>query len=104
MRAAAASVIAAGVASACCLGPVVMVLLGVGAFGASLAALEPYRPVLLAITLALLGVAFYSAYRPAGSAGVCTPASRRRARLSVWLAALLVLALVTFPYYVEFLF
>lgn len=102
MRAAAASVIAAGVASACCLGPVVLVLLGVGAFGASLAALEPYRPVLLAITMALLGVAFYSAYRPAG--GVCTQASRRRARISVWLAALLVVVLVTFPYYVEFLF
>lgn len=104
MRAAAASVIAAGVASACCLGPVVLVLLGVGAFGASFAALEPYRPVVLAVTLALLGVAFYSAYRPAGGARVCTPASQRRAKLSVWLATLLVLALVTFPYYVKFLF
>lgn len=103
MRAAAASVIVAGVASACCLGPVVLVLLGVGAFGASLAALEPYRPFLLAVTLALLGAAFYSAYRPAGTS-VCAPASRRRAKLGVWLAALFVTALVTFPYYVEFLF
>lgn len=50
MKTALASVLAAGVASACCIGPVAFVLLGVGTFGASLAALEPYRPVLLTAT------------------------------------------------------
>ena len=42
MKTALASVLAAGVASACCIGPVAFVLLGAGTFSASLAALEPY--------------------------------------------------------------
>jgi hypothetical protein len=44
MKAAAASVVAAVVASACCIGPVVLVLLGAGAFGASLASLRGGLP------------------------------------------------------------
>jgi mercuric ion transport protein len=105
MRAVAGSVIAAVVASACCIGPVVLVLLGVGAFGASLAALEPYRPVFLTVTAAFLGVAFYTAYRPINDCdAVCTPASRRGARRTLWFATIIVLVLVTFPYYVRFLF
>ena len=105
MRAAAGSIVAAIAASACCIGPVVFVTLGAGAFGASLASLERYRPISLAITAALLGVAFYSAYRPmdACDAG-CSPISRRRARITLWLATVIVVALVSFPYYVTFLF
>ena len=105
MRTAAASVVAAIAASACCIVPVVFVMLGAGAFGASLASLERYRPIFLAMTAALLGVAVYSAYRPmdACDAG-CSPIARRRARITVWLASVLVVALVSFPYYVTFLF
>jgi mercuric ion transport protein len=62
MKVAAASIVAATVASACCIGPVVLVLLGAGTFGASLASLEPYRPIFLGVTTLLLGVAFYAAY------------------------------------------
>ena len=54
-------------ASACCIGPVVFSLLGAGALGASAVKLEGYRPWFLGLTLVLLGVAFFSAYRPAGS-------------------------------------
>ena len=104
MKAALASVLAAGVASACCIGPVAFVLLGAGAFGASLAALEPYRPVLLMATALLLGGAFYVAYRPPSDCDTCSPASRKRTRLAVWFAAALTTALVTFPYYVDYLF
>ena|SRR5579884_3668411 len=104
MKSAPASVVAATVASTCCNGPVVLVLLGVGTLGASLAALEPYRPGFIAVTTVLLGVAFYSAYRPAADCGVCVPASRRKARIVVWIAAACVGLLVAFPYYVRFLF
>lgn len=102
MKVAAASVFAATVASACCIGPVVLVLLGAGTFGASLASMERYRPIFLVITTALLGVAFYAAYRPVENC--CEPSSRRRARIIVWFAAVLVLVLVAFPYYVRFIF
>ncbi len=47
MKTAVIAVLAAAVASACCIGPVVFVILGAGAFGGSLAVLEPYRPMLL---------------------------------------------------------
>lgn len=104
MKTAVASVVAATVASACCIGPVVLVLLGVGTFGASLASLERYRPGFIAVTTILLGMAFYSAYRPVTDCGVCVPASRRKARIAVWIAAVVVAVLVAFPYYVRFLF
>lgn len=104
MKTAVAAVLAAGVASACCIGPVVFVLLGAGAFGASLSALEPHRPVLLAATGLLLGGAFYVAYRPTSDCHTCSPASRKRTRVAVWLAAVVVAALVSFPYYVDYLF
>ena len=75
MKTAVAAVLAAGVASACCIGPVAFVILGAGAFGASLAVLEPYRPILLGLTAVLLGGAFYLAYRPASDCDACSPAS-----------------------------
>ncbi len=66
--------------SACCIGPVVFSLVGAGALGASAVKLEAYRPWFLGLTLVLLSVAFFSAYRPAASAscaadGTCTPGS-----------------------------
>ena len=104
MKAAAVSVVAAVIASACCIGPVVLVLLGAGAFGASLASLERYRPIFLTVTTTFLAVAFYAAYRPVEDCGVCEPSSRQRVRLIVWVAAFVVTVLVAFPYYVRFLF
>lgn len=104
MRVAAASIVAAAVASACCIGPVVLVLLGVGTFGASLSSLERYRPALISVTAVLLGFAFYAAYRPLNDCETCSPAARRRGKIAVWFAALMALVLVAFPYYVQFLF
>lgn len=46
MKTALASVVAAGGASACCIGPVVFVLSGAGTFGTSLAVLEPASDIL----------------------------------------------------------
>ena len=104
MKAAVAAVLAAGVASACCIGPVAFVLLGVGTFGASLAVLEPHRPVLVGLTAVLLGAAFRATYGAKADCGACSSTSRRRARAAVWIAAVFTITLVTFPYYVGFLF
>ncbi|MGH7445913.1 MAG: mercuric transporter MerT family protein [Longimicrobiales bacterium] len=104
MKIAIASVIAAISASACCIGPVAFVMMGAGAFGATFSALEPYRPIMLGATMLLVGWAFYAAYRPMENCATCSPASRRRTQVAVWIAAVLVLVLAAFPYYVEFLF
>ncbi len=107
MKAALGSVGAAVAASACCIGPVVFSLLGAGALSAASTRLEPYRPWFIGTTVALLGGAFYAAYRPvpanaACEDGTCAPTSRRTAKILVWIAAVLAAVLVTFPYYIGY--
>lgn len=97
-------VLAALGASICCIGPVVLVSLGLGgAWIGSLTALEPYRPVFIGVTLVFLGVAFRRLYRvprDCGPDGECAvPVSLRRQRLLFWVVCVLALALLTFPYY-----
>lgn len=97
------SVIAAGAASVCCIGPVVAAAIGAGALGAASTQLEPYRPWLLGLTVLLLGLAFATTYRrePAPCAdGSCAPSSRRTAKIVLWVAVALVGLLAAFPYYV----
>jgi len=48
------AVIAGFLASACCLGPLIILLLGVGSASVFIA-LEPYRPFFAVITFGLLG-------------------------------------------------
>ena len=109
MRAGVGAVVAAVAASACCLGPVVLTVLGAGTLAASSVRLEPYRPFFLAVTGLLLGTAYYTTYRPAlreacSADGSCPPATRRAAKIVLWVATVLVVLLATFPYYVNFLF
>ena len=52
-------------ASACCVGPLVLLLLGFGgAWIGSLTALEPYRPVFIGIASVALFIAYKEIYRP----------------------------------------
>jgi hypothetical protein len=91
-------------ASACCLGPVVFSLLGAGALGAASVKLEPYRPWLIGLTVLLVSMAFYGAYRPnqteACHDGVCTPQTRRTAKMLAWIIAAVAALLIAFPHYV----
>ncbi len=48
------AVIAGGLASACCIGPLIVVLLGLGSASAFIA-MEPYRPLFALVTLSLIG-------------------------------------------------
>lgn len=91
-------------ASACCIGPVFFSLVGVGALGAGSVKLEPYRPWFIGLTVLLVGTAFYAAYRPprteACERGVCSPRSRRRAKILAWIVAAIAAVLIAFPYYI----
>ena len=50
-------------ASLCCVGPLVLLALGVGGtWIANLTALEPYRPLFVGLTLLFLGLAFRRLY------------------------------------------
>lgn len=92
-------------ASLCCILPVAVALLGVGSAALG-AALEPWRPVFLLLTVGFLGYAFHREYRRGACAPgeVCPlPAERRRARVVLWVVAVVAVALVTFPYYSSWL-
>ena len=97
------SAVGAGINWICCL-PFVLGGLGVGT-AAFAAATAPVRPYLVVVSVALLGFAFYQAYRPfpssAGSASSLLGGRSKRLRLVVWLAAGLIAILVTVPYWLN---
>lgn len=100
----AAGVLAALGASACCAGPLILLLLGVGGGWASrLIAFEPYSPYFTGLTLLLLGLAFYNLYvrRRACEPGDACAADRviRNQRILFWLVTLPVILLLAFPLY-----
>lgn len=95
--------LAAIFASACCLGPLVLVTLGVsGAWIGNLTALEPYRPIFIGIALTAMFFAYRRIFRPAQDCGpgeVCAvPQVRTAYRIIFWMVAALVVAALAFPY------
>lgn len=99
----AASGIAAILASTCCLGPLVLVMVGFsGAWIGNLTVLEPYRPIFIGVALVALSIAWRSIFRPARACGPgepCTaPRVRTAYRLVFWIAVALVVLAFAFPY------
>jgi mercuric ion transport protein len=91
-------------ASLCCIGPLVLLALGIGGTWIStLTALEPYRPIFMGIALIFLGLAFRKLYlvpQQCAPGDACAmPATRRNQRIIFWIVAALLIALLTFPYY-----
>lgn len=105
----AAGGIAAILASACCLGPLVLVLLGFsGAWIGNLAALEPYRPWFLAFTMLALAVAGWRIFRRAsaceqGTACASTKLQRLQKIIFAVVCGLAVVAFA-FPYVAPFFY
>jgi len=95
-------------ASVCCVGPFVLVTLGIGgAWLANLRALEDYYYLFVAAALAFFGLAFYRLYlKPAPCApdGSCVnPLGRRKQRIAFWTTLVFAKALVLFPFYAPYL-
>lgn len=91
-------------ASACCAGPLLLVVLGMGgAWGSQLTAMEAYQPWFIAATVAFLGYAFYRLYlKPAQCApgdACAVPATRSRQKALFWVVSALAVALVALPLY-----
>lgn len=99
----AASGLAAILASTCCLGPLVLVALGVsGAWIGNLTLLEPWRPVFIGSALVALFFAGRRIFRPAAACRpgeVCAiPQVRAAYKLIFWIVVALVLIAIGFPY------
>lgn len=96
--------IAAIGASVCCVGPLLLLSLGIsGAWIANLTLLEPWRPLFVAATLALLYWAWHGLYRRqpacADDRPCATTAIRRRQRLIFWLVSVTLLLLLALPWF-----
>jgi mercuric ion transport protein len=101
--------LAAILASTCCLGPLILVMLGIsGAWIGNLAVLEPYRPFFIGVALIALAFAWRRIYRPAtvcAPGEVCAvPQVRRTYRRIFWIVAALVLVAFAFPYVVPYFY
>ncbi len=94
--------IAGIVASLCCVGPLVLLLLGVsGAWIGNLAALEPYRPYFLAVAVGVMVVAYPRIYpkHACEDGKICaTTPVRRSYKIGFWLVSAVILASAVSPY------
>lgn len=102
-----AGVLAAVGASVCCVGPLMLLALGIGgAWVANLTAFDPLRPWFIAATLVFLGLAFRQLYLQPQvcepGAACAEPTVRRRQRLIFWVVAVALLALLSVPWLAPF--
>ncbi len=101
--------VAAILASTCCLGPLVLVALGLsGAWIGNLTRLEPYRPFFIAGALVALFFAGRRIFRPAQacrSGEACAvPRTRRVYKIIFWIVSALVLIALVYPYVAKFFY
>ena len=98
-----AGALAAVGASVCCVGPPVLLALGIGGtWIGSLTAMEPFRPFFVILTLVFLGLAFRKLYL---APQVCVPGipcanpvTRRRQRVTFWIVTALLVGLLAVPW------
>lgn len=103
--------LAAVAASLCCLGPLILVTLGVGgAWVSNLTLLEPFRPVFIGIALLSMVVAYRKIYR-APTAEECalgtlcaSPQTNTAYRVFFWSTSFLVLVALVYPYLAPLLY
>jgi mercuric ion transport protein len=105
--AATGGIVASVASTLCCAGPLVAVLLGLS--GAGLAAtFEPLRPYFVAGTVLALGFGFVELHREEKRAcepgTLCaSPIVRRRMKRALWIATLIAIPLITFPWWSRFI-
>lgn len=101
--------VAALLASACCLGPLVLLMLGIsGAWIGNLTALEPYRPIFIGVALVALYFSHRRIFRPAGEClpgEICAvPAVSQTYKVLFWVVVALLGVALVFPYVAPFFY
>lgn len=94
-------------ASACCVLPAVLGVASAGTLGLG-AALAPFRPYLMGLTILLLGTGFYFTYRPAkvacdadGRCSIPKPASRF-GKAMLWAVTLFTVSTMAYPQFAAY--
>jgi mercuric ion transport protein len=104
----ATSGVAAILASACCVGPLVLVATGLGgAWVGYLTVFEPYRWIFIGLAVAALVFAWRRIFRPAAQCNpgeaCAVPQARRVFKIAIWFVAALVAIAAALPYMADVL-
>ena len=96
-------------ASSCCVGPLLLVMLGLGgAWVGSLKLLEPYKYIFLAVAAIAMIMAFRRIYRPVAEClpgEVCAlPRTRMIYKAAFWLVLGLIALTLMFPYVAKYFY
>ena len=101
-----ASMLAAIGASACCVGPLLLLSLGMGgAWVSTLTRLEPFRPIFIGLTLLLLIFAWRKLHRASAclpGQACANPRVARRQKILFWMVAPLLLGLIASPWIIPY--
>jgi mercuric ion transport protein len=89
-------------ASVCCVGPLVLLALGIGGtWVGNLTAMEHYRPIFIGLTLLFLSLTFRLLYLVPQVCAPNTPCADshtiKRQRMTFWVVAVLLLGLLAVP-------
>ena len=95
-------------ASTCCIVPLALFSLGIsGAWIGQLAALEPYKPIFIAVTLAFLGYGYWLVYRKpktcAEGDACARPLPNRLIKGALWIATFMIALAILWPYIVPYI-
>lgn len=91
-------------ATACCSGPLLLMMLGFGgASAARMASLEPLQPWFIGLTVLFMGFAFYRLYlrpRRCAPGETCeAPPVLRRQRVAFWIVVALIASMTIFTFF-----
>jgi len=93
-------------ASACCVGPFLLLSLGVGgAWMSSLTSMEATRPIFMGLALLFIALGFRKLYLVPDCCkddACALPDVKRRQRVIFWIGSIAILLLLAFPWYVGF--
>lgn len=98
------TVLAAIAASVCCVGPLLLLSLGIGgAWMSALTSMESVRPFFILLTLVFIGLGYRKLYlipKSCEEGKACAlPEDKHKQRMIFWIGTTLVLMLLAFPWY-----
>lgn len=101
--------VAAILASACCIGPLLLVSVGLGgAWVSNLQVLEPFKPVFLGVSLVAMIFAFrkiYSSGNACAPGEICAlPQTQLVYKILLWTVLALIQLALTFPYVAHYFY
>ena len=104
-----AGLLAGLTASACCAGPLILLMLGIsGSWIGNLSALEPFRPLFILAAVIFIGMAYRKIYRRSNACdtdAVCaTQQGKRSQQVIFWVTTLIIVLSIAFPWYGPMLF